>query len=333
MSNHSTLKSINQNIDTASLPLTTAARRYLNDHNASLAIQRQYLPSEAENLYLQSQLSDPIGDEKHTVTKGLVHRYPHKVLLKITDSCAAYCRFCFRKDMIANGMGILSNNAINNAIQYISNNNQINEIIFSGGDPLTLSNRRLRLIIDTLSTIDHLKIIRFHTRTPLINPGRLNDELKTILLESGKEIIVILHINHGDEITNSVSNSLKNYSDTSIVFKSQSVLLRGVNNNARTLINLFQKLKQNNVTPYYLHHMDKALGTKHFHVPIREGIHLFKQVQNKLPLHTVPQYTLDLPDGFGKVNLMSNNVHFISGNQYQVTDPNGQIHTYFDEGL
>ncbi len=333
MSNQPKSKNTTTTIDTASLPLTSVAKRYLDEHDTSLAIQRQYKPSEAENIYLQSQLSDPIGDEKHTVTKGLVHRYPHKVLLKITDSCAAYCRFCFRKDMIANGNGVLSNDAINDAILYIENNSQINEIIFSGGDPLTLSNRRLRIVIDSLSTINHLKIIRFHTRTPLVNPHRLDNDLKNILLESGKKIILVLHINHGDEITNSVTNNLKKFVNTSITLKSQSVMLRGVNNNADTLINLFQILKQNNIAPYYIHHMDKALGTKHFHVSIQEGIEILKEVQNKLPFNTVPQYTLDLPDGFGKVDIMSENLKYLQNSRYQIIDPNGQTHNYLDEGL
>ncbi len=333
MSNHSKFEHTNTEINTTSLPLTPTAVRYLENHNTSLAIQRQYKPSEAENIYLQSQFSDPIGDEKHTVTKGLVHRYPHKVLLKITDNCAAYCRFCFRKDMIANGNGILSDNEINAAVQYILNNPQINEIIFSGGDPLTLSNRRLHLIINTLSKIDHLKIIRFHTRTPLIKPNRLDNEFKDILLETGKKAIIVLHINHDDEITDLVTNTLKKFKNTSIIFKSQTVLLRNVNDNEHALITLFKKLKQSNIIPYYLHHMDKAFGTKHFHVPIQKGIALVNKIKNKLPYDAVPQYTLDLPNGFGKIDLMSKSLNHIKHNHYQITDPKGQIHNYNDEGL
>jgi len=323
-----------KNIDVNNfLPLTKTAEKYLTENIQSLAIQRQFRPSDAEYQYLDTQLRDPIGDENHTVTRGLVHRYPQKVLLKITDTCSAYCRFCFRKDMIGKGEGILSDSDIENAFQYIKENKQINEIIFSGGDPLTLSNRRLEDILVKLSKIQHLKIIRFHTRTPIIKPNRIDDALLNILKNTKKKITIVFHVNHHDELTSNVLSVIQKFSKTSIHLKSQSVLLKNINNNKSDLLTLFNILIENNVQPYYLHHMDKAFGTKHFHVPIKEGLKLMDYLSRKLSVNLMPQYTLDIPGGYGKINLQSNSVRHISKDQFEIIDLKGKTHIYYDEGL
>ena len=290
-------------------------------------IARQYIPSSEENKILPDETTDPIGDDIHSPINGLVHRYPDRVLLKITDTCAVYCRFCFRKDMVDQGKGVLTESNIEQIIAYIQNAPQVREVIFSGGDPLTLSNRRLKSILSKLASIEHLDVIRFHTRAPVVSPERFDNELINILTSLPQAVYMVIHTNHANEINDAVKNTLKKLSNTSIQMLSQSVLLKGVNDDVTTLENLFRTLIRNNVKPYYLHHLDKARGTSHFRVSINRGKKIFSALQDRLSGIAMPRYVMEIPDGHGKMPV--NDTYFTQHeDHWEVKDFKGKTHIY-----
>lgn len=313
-----------------SFPLTPFGKRMLENPDLPAVLYQQYKPTNHENIISLNELNDPVGDEAFEISKGFIHRYDNKVLLKVTDTCDAYCRFCFRKDMIANGNGILSEENMAVALKYIKETPVVNEIIISGGDPLTLSNRRIKKLIGDLSSISTLKTIRFHTRTPIIKPSRIDDEFINILKSYPKQIIMVLHINHANEMTIAVVDKILKLRQRSILLKSQSVLLKSINDNVEALENLIRTISQLGIQPYYLHHLDKAHGTRHFHVPIERGSALMQRIKSKSPELDMPVYVLDLPEGHGKIAILSSNVENIGNNNYRVTDRKGRIHHYED---
>jgi lysine 2,3-aminomutase len=292
------------------------------------AVARQYLPDDRESVILPEENADPIGDFAHSPTKGLVHRYPDRVLLKITDTCAVYCRFCFRKEMVGKGDGVLSPFEIGDALNYIRANSQIREVILSGGDPLTLSNRRLGDLLGALDSIPHLDIIRFHTRAPLVTPDRIDEELQSLFLAQKKAMYVVVHVNHAQEINEAVRGAFFRLSRSGVVLLSQTVLLKDINDNAPALETLFRSLLANRVKPYYLHHPDLAPGTSHFRVGIKQGQDIVRQLRGRVTGLAYPTYVLDIPGGYGKVPLSPSYLEELADGTYRVEDIDGRKHTY-----
>ena len=292
------------------------------------AVARQYLPDEREAVILPEENADPIGDFTHSPVKGLVHRYPDRVLLKITDTCAVYCRFCFRKEMVGKGNGVLSPFEIGDALNYIRQNPQIREVILSGGDPLTLSNRRLSDLLAALDSIPHLDIIRFHTRAPLVTPDRIDEELQALFLAQKKALYVVVHVNHAQEINEAVRDAFFRLSRSGVVLLSQTVLLKDINDNTSTLEALFRTLLANRVKPYYLHHPDLAPGTSHFRLTIEEGQDIIRQLRGRVTGLAYPTYVLDIPGGYGKVPLSPSYLEELADGTYKVEDIDGRKHAY-----
>ncbi len=293
-------------------------------------VGRQYLYSAEENNVLPEERFDPIGDFNRSPVEGLVHRYPDRVLLKITDICAVYCRFCFRKEMVGKGKGILSEVQINDIFDYIQKNPNIEEVILSGGDPLTLSNRRLADILNKLSKINHIQTVRFHTRAIVVTPDRINAELIEIFQNFSKTICLVVHVNHANEINDKVKTVFRKLSHSGSLLLSQSVLLKGVNDNVTSLETLFKKLIACGVKPYYLHHPDLAPGTKHFRLSIKTGQKIYTALRHKISGICVPDYVLDIPGGYGKVPLNDSYVTLMAEGHYLIEDSHGQTHHYKD---
>ncbi len=290
----------------------------------------QYLPSPSEKIIRLNENPDPIGDNIYSPVAGIVNRHTDRVLLKITDTCSVYCRFCFRKEMVGKGAGILSKKEIDTAFNYIATHTEISEIIFSGGDPLTLSNKRLQNLISRLETIDHLKIIRFHTRVPMVNPNRIDTGFINIINQCSKAFYLVLHVNHEQEINAPISGMLDKLSRTPAVLLSQSVLLKNINDNITALENLFRALINNRVKPYYLHHPDLAPGTGHFRVSIKKGQQLMSVLRERVSGLCLPTYVLDIPGGFGKIPIDARYIESLDNNAYLLKDHKGQRHTYDD---
>lgn len=304
--------------------LDTIDRKAVND-----PVALQYVPQERELEIAPGEHTDPIGDDVHTPVKGIVHRYPDRVLFKVTAACAVYCRYCFRREMIAGHGDSLTPADMKAAFDYIRAHPEIWEVILTGGDPLILSGQKLSALLDELCAIDHVKVIRIHTRVPIADSGRINDEITTALRRS-KPVYVVLHINHEKEITPPVERALSAIRAAGCTLLSQSVLLKGVNDDARTLENLFRRLVTLHVKPYYLHHPDLAPGTGHFRLPVSKGQQIMKQLRGRLSGLCLPEYMLDIPGGHGKVPLTPCYLHGLDEGGFEVEDYRGNKHAYTD---
>lgn len=295
-------------------------------------IARQYVPS-ADELVVQSQENaDPIGDHSHSPVSGIVHRYPDRVLFKVVHVCAVYCRFCFRREMVGPGKeSALSSESYTSALDYIRTHPVIWEVILTGGDPLMLSARRLNEIITDLAEIDHVKIIRLHTRVPVADPGRITDDLVASLKTDKATTWVALHANHPSELTAEARSACARMVDAGIPMVSQSVLLRGVNDDAATLEALMRAFVECRIKPYYLHHGDLAPGTAHLRTTLREGQELMRTLRGRVSGLCQPEYVLDIPGGYGKAPVgpqYLSNDESDQSDRYRVTDYCGDVHLY-----
>jgi lysine 2,3-aminomutase len=293
-------------------------------------IARQFVPDAAELDPQPQELADPIGDDLHSPVAGIVHRYPDRVLLKPVHVCAVYCRFCFRREMVGRKPA-LSRAELVAALDYIRAHSEIWEVIFTGGDPLVLSPRRLREIVTALAAIEHVRIIRVHTRVPVVAPQRISPELVLALKAPGKATYVALHVNHARELSKAARASCARLVDAGIPVLSQTVLLRGVNDDAATLGELMRALVECRIKPYYLHHGDLAPGTAHWRTSIEEGQALMRELRGRLSGLCQPTYVLDIPGGHGKSPIGPGYLEQVgvSGTaHYRVTDFNGRPHAY-----
>ncbi|MGP0058990.1 MAG: lysine-2,3-aminomutase-like protein [Beijerinckiaceae bacterium] len=291
-------------------------------------IARQFIPDPAELSVLPEERVDPIGDEMASPIEGIVHRYPDRVLLKLLHICPVYCRFCFRREVVGPASPThLSAAALDRAVAYIADHGEIWEVILTGGDPLVLSARRLRDVFARLQSIAHVRIIRIHSRVPVVEPALINEELVAALGTSGKTLYVVLHANHPREFTPQARAACDRLVDAGIPMLSQSVLLRGVNDNVETLASLMRGFVEMRIKPYYLHHPDLARGTGHFRVSIEEGRKLMRALHGRLSGLCQPHYVLDIPGGFGKVPIGWN---ALSGDEtgYEAKDFRGITHSY-----
>ncbi|MCB1782868.1 MAG: lysine-2,3-aminomutase-like protein [Alphaproteobacteria bacterium] len=292
-------------------------------------VGRQYIPSVEELDVQAEELFDPIGDDAHSPVEGLVHRYPDRVLLKVSNICAVYCRYCFRREMVGGTEGaFLEDSALEAAFSYIEAHPEIWEVILSGGDPLVLSPRRLENILRRLENIPHVQIIRIHSRVPVADPGRIDDTICSVLKNVDKPVYAVVHINHPQEITDHVRECLDFLLKSGCTLLSQSVLLKGVNNDTSVLENLFRSLISLRVKPYYLHHPDLAKGTNHFRISIEEGQSLMRSLQGRLSGICLPTYVLDIPGGYGKVPIGPGLVQPLEDGFYSVEDFKGCQHVY-----
>lgn len=291
-------------------------------------IARQFVPDPAEAIVTPDELHDPIGDSTHAPVKGIVHRYPDRVLLTPVLTCPVYCRFCFRREIVGDGM--LDDEALETAIDYIRDHDEIWEVILSGGDPLILSPRRLATIIDALDAIDHVAVIRIHTRVPVADPDRVTDNLVTAL-KRPTPVYVTLHCNHPNELSPEASGAIARLADAGMPLLSQTVLLKGVNDDAATMEALMRSLVRNRVKPYYLHHADLARGTSHFRTTIAAGRSLVKQLRGALSGIAQPTYVLDIPGGHGKAPIAPCYVESRPNNGgWEIEDWQGNHHAYRD---
>lgn len=287
-------------------------------------IARQFVPTDAELVVQPAETADPIGDFAHTPVEGIVHRYPDRVLLKPTHTCAVYCRFCFRREMVGpEGLKTLSPDELDAAFAYVAARPQIWEVIVTGGDPLVLSPRRIADLMDRLEAIEHVKVVRFHTRIPSVDPDAVTPELVAALKRGSKAVYVALHANHARELTPAARAACARLVDAGIPMVGQTVLLKGVNDDPESLGALMRALVETRIKPYYLHQGDLAPGTSHLRTSIEEGRALMKAIRGRFSGLCQPTYVLDIPDGHGKVPVGPNYL-----DDGAVEDPRGQTHAY-----
>lgn len=305
-------------------------------------IARQFVPHADESITRDDEDADPIGDDAHSPVAGIVHRYPDRVLLKLTAICAVYCRFCFRREMVGPDSGrALSAAERDAALAYIAATPAIWEVILTGGDPFILSARRLAAVSRRLAAVPHVKVLRVHTRVPVAAPERITPSLLRALRASGKAVYVIVHANHPRELTAEARAALARMADAGIVVLSQSVLLRGVNDDVETLGALMRSFVECRVKPYYLHHLDHAPGTARFRTSLPSGQRLMRDLHGRYSGLCQPHYVLDIPGGFGKSPIGPNYLRqfgvdtqdAVGGTselavEYEVEDYKGRRHRY-----
>jgi len=291
-------------------------------------LARQFVPDATELASAPEELADPIGDDAHAPVPGIVHRYRDRVLLKLVHVCPVYCRYCFRREMVGpNGRGTLTPREVSAALDYIRAHDEIWEVILTGGEPLLLSPRRLRGVMKALAEIPHVKVVRVHTRAPVVTPERITGELVRAVKASGKATYVVVHANHAREISQAARAACARLADAGIPLLSQSVLLRGVNDAPAVLEALLRTLVECRIKPYYLHHGDLAPGTSHFRTTIPEGQALMRALRGRLSGIAQPTYVLDIPGGAGKVPVGPQYFH-ADGGACEVEDPQGVRHAY-----
>ncbi len=290
-------------------------------------VARQYLPTLEEATTAPEELHDPIGDHVHSPVKGIVHRYPDRVLLKALHACPVYCRFCFRREQVGPGGEALTPAETAAALDYVRQRPAISEVILTGGDPLMLSPRRLAAIVAALDAIPHVDVVRLHSRVPVTDSGRIDTALVDALRASRVAVYVAIHCNHANELDQPAIAALRRLSDAGIPLLAQTVLLRGVNDSVAALESLFRALVRHRVKPYYLHHPDLARGTGHFRVSIAEGQALVRALRGRLSGLAQPTYVLDIPGGFGKVPVGPSWIEG-EGDALVVRDPAGNPHPY-----
>jgi lysine 2,3-aminomutase len=264
-------------------------------------IARQFVPTAAELATHPQERADPIGDAAHSPVEGVVHRYPDRVLLKLLHACPVYCRFCFRREMVGpGGIQSLSPESLARALAYIRAQPGIWEVILTGGDPLALSARRLGEVMAALAEIAHVKVVRLHTRVPAVDPSRVTPDLVAALRRFGGAVYVALHANHPRELTVAARAACARLIDAGIPMLSQSVLLKGVNDDAEVLEALMRAFVETRIKPYYLHHADMAPGTAHLRTTLAEGQALMRALLGRVSGLCRPEYVLDIPGGYGK---------------------------------
>jgi lysine 2,3-aminomutase len=282
--------------------ITPTMAGLIDPDDASDPIARQFIPDGRELQTLPEEHPDPIGDHAHSPLPGLVHRYPDRVLLKISSVCPVYCRFCFRREMVGPDLGhSLSPEQWAAALDYIRARPEIWEVIFTGGDPFVLSDRRIAEVTQSVAAIEHVKVLRWHTRVPVVAPERITPDLVAALKFGGKTTWVALHANHPRELTPQARAACAGLIQSGVPMVSQSVLLKGVNDDAETLALLMRAFVETGIKPYYLHHGDLAPGTSHLRAGIAEGQALMAALRRKVSGLAQPAYMLDIPGGHGKV--------------------------------
>lgn len=269
-------------------------------HNPHCPIRLQCVPQAKEAAITPGDLRDPLGEEAHEVAPHLVQRYPDRVLLLATDRCAVYCRFCTRSRMVGDGGGAVAPERLSPAFQYIEAHPEIHDVIISGGDPLVMSTDRIAQLLKRLATIGHVDTVRMATRTPVTLPQRITPELCEAL-RTHPSVWVMTHFNHPKELTPESHTACTRLVETGFPVMNQTVLLRGINDDAGVLETLFRGLVRMRVRPYYLLQMDPVLGTGHLRTPLRIGIKLMERLQGRLSGIALPKFIVDTPHGKGKV--------------------------------
>jgi lysine 2,3-aminomutase len=291
-------------------------------------IARQFIPDLRELETTAQERADPIGDEAHMPVDGIVHRYPDRALIKMVHACPVYCRFCFRREMVGPGGTALTGAAFDRAMDYLAGQTGIWEVIVTGGDPFLLTPRRIDALMAALAGMPHVRVVRWHTRVPVVDPERVTPALVRALKSGGKAVYVGIHANHPREFTPAAKAAIARLADAGLALVSQSVLLRGVNADVPTLGALMRRFVENRIQPYYLHHPDLAPGTGHFRLSIAEGQALVEALRGHLSGLAQPTYVLDIPGGHGKVPIGPGYLETDASGAMLVRDRSGLRHRY-----
>jgi lysine 2,3-aminomutase len=311
--------------------LTSAYYLSLSDRSRADPVMRQLCPSAEELKDDGPGHEDPLAEEKSSPLPGLVHRYPDRVLMIVTNVCFVNCRHCTRKRLWRQGRTVCSPSRIEQMIGYIREHKEIRDVILSGGDPLTLSNEGLEDVLSRIRAIPQVEIIRVGTRAPVVYPWRITKELAAIL-KKYRPLWLNTQFNHAREITLLSSSAVQKILEAGIPVNNQSVLLRGVNDTAQAMTDLCHGLLKIGVRPYYLFHCDPVAGTGHFRTSIKRGIEIIEKMRGHTSGLAVPTYVVDAVDGGGKIPLQPEYVRFNHGKKILLRNYQGRLFEYEETG-
>lgn len=299
----------------------------IDRNNPDCPIRKQVIPRSGEMYTAPEERLDPVGEESHMPVRGLVHRYPDRVLFLVTSICAAYCRYCTRSRLVSNAQNYDFHPAFEEAIQYIEKNTMIRDVLISGGDPLLLPDRKLGALLSRLRAIPHIEFIRIGSRIPVFMPQRITPELCHVLDQNGP-IWMSIHVNHPKECTVELKKACENLARARVVLGNQSVLLQGVNDNAETLKSLSHRLLQMGVRPYYLYQCDLIIGSSHFRTDVQKGLDLIQKLRGHTTGYGVPQFVIDGPGGGGKIPLFPETIKEITATEVVLQNFQGKEYRY-----
>jgi len=313
------------------LAITPYYLSLMNPDDPADPIRRQSLPAPEELSIAPIGMEDPLAEGEHSVVPGLVHRYPDRVLMVLTDICPMLCRHCTRKREWRHGGWVRTPAEIEAMLEYIRNHKEVRDVIISGGDPLTLSTQRLEEVLAGIRRIDHVEIIRIGTRVPVVLPQRIDDELCNMLSKYGP-IWLNTHFNHPRELTPEAANACDRLLRAGVPVNNQSVLLKGVNDSVKTQLKLCQGLLKIKVRPYYLFQCDNVQGTEHFWTPVEKGVSIIQGMRGFTSGLAVPTFVLDLPNGGGKIPMQPDYVLERTAGELTVRNYQGRIIRYQNPG-
>ncbi len=284
------------------LGITPYYASLMDPRHPSCPVRMQAIPSAEEVSPSDGDLRDPLGEDRHRPVRAVVHRYPDRALLLVTDTCSVYCRHCTRRRITGGEEGAFDRGAVEEGIAYVRAHREVRDVLVSGGDPLVLGDERLAWLLGELRSVPHVEILRLATRAPVTCPMRVDDALAA-LLRSVRPLFVVTHFNHPKECTPDARDACERLVDHGVPVENQSVLLRRVNSSARTIADLNHRLLRWRVRPYYLHQGDLAEGTAHLRTPLACGIGILEALRGHTSGLAVPHLAVDLPGGGGKVTL------------------------------
>lgn len=298
---------------------------------ADCPIRRQAVPTSQELCISSHDMVDPCGEDHDSPVPGLVHRYPDRVLMLVTDTCAVYCRYCTRRRMVSTGDGhYIAEDNLESAYEYIANNKKVRDVLISGGDPLLLPDEKLASILKRLRAIPTVEFIRIGTRVPCTLPQRITPALVEMLRKNGP-VWVSIHFTHPREITPEVKRACDALADGGIPLGSQTVLLRGINDKPHIMKKLFHELLKIRVRPYYLYQCDPAMGTSHFRTPVSVGINIMEKLRGHTTGYAVPMFVIDAPGGGGKIPVSPTYLISYAENKVTLRNYQGKGFEYWEQ--
>jgi len=290
-------------------------------------IRRQVIPRSEETVVSEEEMLDSLGEDEHSPIPGLVHRYPDRVLFLVTDRCAAYCRYCTRSRLVSNAQDYNFHPEFERGLRYIEAHAEIRDVLLSGGDPLLLSDKKIEHLLSRLRAIPHVEFIRIGSRIPVFLPQRITPELCAVFKKYGP-IWMSIHVNHPRECTAELRSACDQLSFAGVPLGNQSVLLRGINDDAEVMKALVHRLLRMRVRPYYLYQMDLITGGSHFRVDVRKGLEIIRALRGHTTGYAVPQYVIDAPGGGGKVPINPDYVEKITDEEVVFRNYEGRVFRY-----
>lgn len=311
------------------LSITPYYASLLDRDDANQSIRKTVVPQVDEHIISAIESNDHLNEGVDSPVPCIVHRYPDRVLFLITNFCSVYCRYCTRSRMVGGHEHYNTHEQWEQAIEYIKSNENIRDVLLSGGDPLTMETSQLEWLLSRLSKIEHVEYIRIGTKVPVVLPQRINIEL-TNMLKKYHPLWLSIHFTHPDELTPECRKACEMLADAGIPLGSQTVLLKGVNDNVETMKKLFHQLIKVRVKPYYLYQCDLVPGTAHFRTPVQKGLDIIQGLRGHTSGYAVPHYVIDTPNGGGKIPLLPEYVVGKSGKNILLKNYKGDIYSYPD---